>query len=64
MTPRAHEQPSLFDEPPAAPPVRHAAEQETPVAAEALRMADGAVDGDVCVSAPVFDWLTDYVSGR
>ena len=58
------QQSTIFDDdPPVAPPVRHAADKETPAAAEALSVAENALDGDVRVT-PVFDWLADYVSGK
>jgi|GEM_PF-1586278 len=56
-------QSSIFDDPPAAPPVRHAADKEPPAAAEALSVTENTVDGDVRAT-PVYDWLADYVSGK
>jgi len=58
------QQSSIFDEPPVAPPVRHAADKEPPVAAEALSVAESAPSGDVRAAAPVWDWLSSYISGR
>ena len=57
------QQPSLFDEPPATPPVRHAAEQETPAAVEALRMAESAATGDVRPTPVWADVMADFFSG-
>jgi len=57
------QQPSLFDEPPAAPPVRQAADKEPPAAAEALSVATGAVTGDVRVATVWADVLADFFSG-
>ncbi len=51
-----------FDDPPAAPPVRHTADKEPPVAAERLSVAENPPSADVRV-APVFDWLADYIGG-
>ncbi len=60
-----NKQSSMFDEPPAAPPVRHAADKETPAAAEALTVAENESSGDVrATPAPVWDWLSSYVSGK
>ena len=57
-----NKQSSIFDEPPAAPPVRQAVDKETPAAAEALSVAEKGLDGDVC--APVWaDVLADYFGG-
>ena len=58
-----NKQTSIFDDPPAAPPVRHATETDTPAAAERLSVAENAASGDVGVS-PVWDWLSSYVEGK
>ena len=59
------QQSTIFDDdPPVAPPVRHATDKETPAAAEALSVAAGVVDGDVRVAAALWaDVLADFFSG-
>jgi len=59
------QQSTIFDDdPPVAPPVRHAADKETPAAAESMSVAENALDGDVRVAVPVWDWLSSYVEGK